>query len=51
MTNTQPAMVAEWSKALSRIQVERMPQVPGLHPCSGLQYQLLRSRNILSLFK
>ena len=25
------AVVAEWSKAISQIQVERMPQVPGLY--------------------
>ena len=31
------AVVAEWSKALSQIQVERMPWVPGLNTRSGLR--------------
>ena len=30
------AVVAEWSKALSQIQVERMPQVPGSNPAWGM---------------
>ena len=49
--NWKPAVVAEWSKELSQIQVERMPKVPGLNPRSGLPYWLLRLRNGLSLFK
>ena len=31
-----PTVVAEWSKALSKIQVERMPQVPGSNPSWGM---------------
>ena len=30
--NNDSAVVAEWSKALSQIQVERMPKVPGSNP-------------------
>ena len=33
-----PAVVAEWSKALSQIQVERMPKVLGLNPRLGLRH-------------
>ena len=29
-------MVAEWSKALSQIQVETMPLFPGLNPAWGM---------------
>ena len=36
-------MVSEWSKALSQIQVERMPLVPGANHRSGLRYRSLRS--------
>ena len=32
----EPAMVAERSKALSQIKVERMPKVPGLNPTRGM---------------
>ena len=44
-------VVAEWSKALSQIHVERMLQVPGSNPHLGLRYGLLRSRNTQLLFK
>ena len=36
----EPAVVAEWSKVLSQIQVERMPEAPGSNPCSGLRLRL-----------
>ena len=32
------AVVAELSKALSQIQTERMPKVPGSNPRLGLQF-------------
>ena len=31
-----PAVVAEWSKALSQIQVERIPKVPGSNSAWGM---------------
>ena len=34
-------MVAEWSKLLSQIQVERMPWVPGSNP--AWEYDIVRS--------
>ena len=35
---SEQAVVAEWSKALSQIQVERVPSVSGSNPRFGLQY-------------